>query len=147
MDFTQIVTLPNILALGFVLIVVVGIAGIALVEVSRKGKLKTPLGLIGGKDESPCASYVAEHAAILARLERNDEESLAILRTIADRVNSNDEATGALIASARITSKWIRRELGRERGEQDRINGDLDDVDEELDRAQAKFREGRRITA
>jgi hypothetical protein len=40
--------------------------------------------------------------------------------------------------------KYIRRQIGRDR-EGDEINGDLDEADEEIKRAQEIYRKGRKI--
>jgi hypothetical protein len=138
----------GVLALAAVVVLVSGIRRLVLAVLEwlrRGGRLKAGPLEAGTGSTTPCAPYVAEHTKTLERLEGLLGEVKALLAVAVERINQNDEATGALIASSRVVAKWIRRELGRIRNEQDEINGDLEEADDELDRAAAVYRQGRKV--
>ena len=91
-----------------------------------------------------CNGYVKDHADALARLEAGQIRMMELLSQAVDRINSTDETQGALIEQAAIMQKFVRRELGRARDD-DEINGDLDEADEEIKRAREVYRKGRKI--
>lgn len=111
---------------------------------ARGGKLKAGSLEAGGPGACP---PVEEHNRILAELKAGQVEQTDLLNKVLARVEQNDTATGALIENARIMQKYVRRELGRALREEDTINGDLDEADREIARAQKVYREGRRLVS
>lgn len=105
------------------------------VELDAEGS--TPAGEVADRRLCP---DLAEHAAAFDRIE-------ALLQRLVDRTNDSDQAVGALISAQGIVLKFVRREIGRERDDSDKINGDLDEADIDLRRASKVYREGRKIEA
>lgn len=114
----------------------------------RKGPIKVPGVEIGAEGSVQAPTNETEHALLkgeLAEVKAWMEKIQALLEPVVVRVNSTDESLGALIANAAIVQKFVRRQLGRVR-EGDKINGDLDEADEEIKRAKEIYRKGRLIT-
>lgn len=141
----------DLFALLLMVLVVVG--GIVLIVLRKNIRAKvgnynlssTSDGIDEHKHEGECPmSIQAEHAKLLADLKNGQDKMMELLEKAVKRINSTDESQGALIAQAAIMQKFVRRELGRVR-EGDAINGDLDEADEEINRAKQIYRLGREL--
>lgn len=147
----EIDSLADVLTLLGMFVVLIG--GIVLAIRSRNIKIKTRSGEIStaslGEDsvEGTCSESIqVVHAKIMADLKKGQDEIMALLLKAVERINSTDESQGALITQAAIMQKFVRRELGKVREDSDIINGDLDEADEEIHRAQEIYRKGRKLS-
>jgi hypothetical protein len=140
----------EILTAGLVILACLGVVYAIVALVLRfLEKRSLQIGRVKSDPASPaaCAPYVAEHTQLFQEVKEFMAEVISKIDTVIVRVNENDESTGALIAAAVIQQRRSRRELSRMKPGERYANGEMDEVDRELSRAQESYRNGRRIAS